>query len=178
MKTVALLAGHSTTDLGAVNPRTGHTEYGYNSFLVDLIADELARVGYVKPIIVHRESYSALPAKVNSTGADMAFEFHCNAFNGKASGTEMLYWHSSAKGRVMAEELQQAALCALALPDRGVKAIDSKARGGHLLRGTKMPCVIVESFFIDNDKDLRVGLDRQLQLAQAYAGAIEALCDE
>lgn len=175
MKTVALLAGHSTTDPGAINPNSGHTEYDYNLTLVGMIADELSRIGLVRPIIVHRETYSGLPVKVNTTGADLCLEFHCNAFNGKASGTEMLYWHTSKGGKAVAERLQSAVYEVLALPIRGAWAIDGKARGGHLLRGTVMPCVIVESFFIDNDNDLRAGLDNQLQLARAYAQAIEGM---
>lgn len=175
MKTVALITGHSTTDPGAVNPNTGHKEYDYNSELVSMISSRLAGAGLVRPIIVHRDTYSGLPAKVNATGADIALEFHCNAFNGKASGTEMLYWHTSGKGKAVAQQMQDAAYTVLALPYRGVKPINRKSRGGHLLRGTIMPCVIVESFFIDNDKDLRVGLDNQLQLASAYANAIEGM---
>ena len=173
MKTAAIIIGHSTTDPGAVNPNSGHTEYNYNLTLATLIADELMRGQTVLPYIVHRDTYKALPEKVNATGADIAIELHCNAFNGKASGTEMLYWHSSKRGELLARHLQEAAKLTLALPDRGIKPIDGKDRGGHLLKGTSMPCVIVESFFIDNDNDLRVGLDYQLPLAKAYAQAIE-----
>lgn len=175
MKTVALIPGHSTTDPGAINPNTGHTEYDYNLTLVDMIADELSRVGLVRPLIVHRETYQGLPAKVNSTGADIALEFHCNAFNGEATGTEMLHYSGSRKGLAVARAMMGAAYGALALPHRGVKHVRGRDRGAYLLRETKMPCVIVESFFIDNDNDLRVGLDKQLQLARAYAQAIEGL---
>lgn len=175
MKTIALIIGHSTTDPGAINPNTGHTEYDYNSGLVVMISNRLAGGGLVRPIIVHRDTYLDLPRQVNATGADVALEFHCNAFNAKASGTEMLYWHASGKGKGVAQQMQDAAYTVLALPYRGVKPISGNDRGGYLLRKTVMPCVIVESFFIDNDKDLRVGLNNQLQLASAYANAIEGM---
>lgn len=178
MKTVALLAGHSIKDPGAVNPNSGHTEYDYNRTLGNLIAIELAKVGVVRPLIVNRDTYKGLPSKVNATGADVAIELHCNAFNGEASGTEMLCWVNSKIGHLLADRLQNAAYKVLALPYRGVKRIGADDRGGYLLKRTEMPCVIVESFFIDNDNDLAVGLKYQHQLAKAYAQVIEDYLSE
>lgn len=173
MKTAAIIIGHSKTDSGALSPTSDWTEYKYNSILAELIASELSKVGSVKPLIVHRDTYGHLPAKVNATRADVALELHCNAFNTQVSGTEMLYWHTSSKGKALAEALQKAAYESLALPNRGVKPINSNARGGFLLKKTTMPCVIVESFFIDNDNDIEQGLQWQSVLATAYANAIE-----
>lgn len=174
MQRVALIPGHSTTDPGAINTFTGHTEYDYNLKLAYTVARKLAANGRLAPVIVHRSTYRDLPTKVNQTGAVVAVEFHCNAFNTRATGTEMLHWHTSVKGKHLAHALQDAALKALQLTDRGVKPIDGKSRGSYLLEQTSMPCVIAESFFIDNIKDLSVGLDNYEELAIRYADAIEA----
>ncbi len=168
---VALIVGHSAKDKGAVNKSTGIQEFDYNNDLVGHISNSLMKL-HVDHDIIYRDSYSGLPGKVNSTNADFALEFHCNAFNEKATGTEMLYWHSSLKGKWLAELCQEAAVKCLSLPDRGVKALNGSSRGGTLLRKTSMPTIIVESFFIDNDDDLSVGKSEIKRLAEAYVCAI------
>lgn len=173
MKTAAIIVGHSRARQGATNPHDGTTEFEYNEPLAQLIADQLQKCGAVRPVIVYRDSYSTLPGKVNETGADIAIELHCNAHNTEASGTEMLYWDTSRNGKRLAQELQNAAVTTLSLPDRGAKPIGADDRGGYLLRYTAMPCVIVESFFIDNDDDLAIGIEKRQALAVRYARAIE-----
>lgn len=173
MKTAAIIVGHSRVSQGAANPHCGTTEFEYNEPLAQLIADQLQKCGSVRPVIIYRDSYKTLSSKVNETGADIAIELHCNAHNTEVSGTEMLHWHTSQNGKRLAQELQNAAVTTLGLPDRGVKPIDADDRGGYLLRHTSMPCVIVESFFIDNDDDLAIGIEKRQALAVRYARAIE-----
>lgn len=172
MKTVALIIGHSQESQGAANAN-GMTEWKYNTELVAAIADQLRKCGSVKPIIVERDTYADLPDKVNATGADIAVSFHANAFNTEVSGSEVLYYHRSIAGKQLAQDIQQAAIVTLGLTDRGIKPKDESDRGGHMLRHTTMPCVIVEPFFIDNDSDLTIGFRKQNALAVRYARAIE-----
>ena len=102
----------------------------------------------------------------------MLQSLHCNAFNGNVSGTEVLYYHRSVKGRDMARILQNRLTGFLGFPDRGIKPRTSEDRGGYLLKYTIAPCVIAEPFFIDNNDDLdRVKQDLD-GLAHTYAGAI------
>lgn len=168
---IALIIGHSRQSEGASNVNTGETEWEYNRQLVGLIAGELAPEHDLA--IIHRDDgYNMLPSEVNETGADIAISFHCNAFDTRTSGTEVLYWHGSGKGRVLAEKLQAATVGVLGLTDRGVKPIGDGDRGAPLLRDTHMPCVLMESFFIDNDHDVSVGQHYKHKLAEAIAECI------
>jgi len=109
--------------------------------------------------------------QVNASGADFAVELHCNAYNGQASGTEMIIYPTSANGRRLATFMQRRVVEVLQLPDRGVKGPQGGGRGLAFLRNTRMPAVIAESFFIDNDSDLAVATERKQRLAAAYANA-------
>lgn len=171
-KIVALIVGHSQSSQGASNAN-GMTEWAFNHVLASLVANHLTASGKVKPVLIHRDTYSELPEKVNETGADIAVSFHANAFNTEATGSEVLYYHRSIKGRKLADIMQFAATDALGLTDRGIKPKNESDRGGHLLRHTSMPCVIVEPFFIDNSADLKIAMEKQCELAKNYAHAIE-----
>lgn len=161
------MIGHSLDKQGASNPTTGMTEYLYNERLAKRIADRLAAVGD-EPVIVYRDvPYSRLPEKVNSVGADVVVSLHCNAFDTQASGSEALHYATSQTGKTLARSILDEVVSTLGLADRGVKACHEKDRGGMLLRYTWRPCVILEPFFIDNDSDLRVGVDKYDELADA-----------
>lgn len=165
---IALIPGHGPKiDEGATNP-DGTTELDWNRDLVKRIASHLR--GRAEVVVVHRVSERLSPVdQINATDADVALEFHLNASNGKASGTEMI--HISKSGKFWADRLQKAAVEVLRLPDRGVKT-PFAGRGDRFLTKTKMPAVIVESFFIDNSDDLEVGNARKEELALAYAKAL------
>ena len=98
-----------------------------------------------------------------------------NAFNGRASGTEVLYYHRSEVGKTIAEILQGGLVDFLGLPDRGIKPKTSEDRGGYLLRYTNAPCVIAEPFFIDNDQDLAKAKENLDALAAVCASSIDEM---
>lgn len=168
---VALIVGHSTRDKGAINKERGLQEFDYNNELVKLISNHLCDMS-IDHDIIYRTTYSGLPAKVNSTNADFAIEFHCNAHNTHSSGSEVLYWCSSLKGQILADRINEATNRVLMLEDRGVKGVRNGQNGALLLRDTRMPCVINEPFFIDNDSDLSIGIEKRAELAKSYADAI------
>lgn len=171
IKTAALVIGHGPKlDKGAEN-RNGTTELAWNGDLARMIASELD--GRLNFKLVHRVTERLQPVKeTNETMADLAVELHLNSFNRLASGTEMI--HSGSVGsEKLATLLQAAAIKVLKLPDRGIK-LPQNGRGERWLKGTRMPAVIVESFFIDHDHDLRTGTERKLALAKAYADALVA----
>ena len=169
MAKCALVVGHKKMSPGAINENSAITEFNFNDRLAMDIEDALADLETVR---VYRRTYSQLPADINDIDSDFTISLHCNAFNKEASGTEVLYYHKSEKGRQMAEILQAKLLGALGLKDRGVKPKSSEDRGGFLLRYTNMPCLIAEPFFIDNDEDLAKANSNRKELVQAYADAI------
>lgn len=171
---VGLIIGHKASSQGASSSegRARLTEYKFNEELAHAIAKQFDSVPDITPVVVYRNTYSELPNDINQLGVDFAISLHCNAFNTEASGTEVLYYHSSERGKELAEILQACLVGVLALPDRGIKPKHSEDRGGYLLRETNMPCVIAEPFFIDNQIDLIAAGVRYEQLVQAYTTAI------
>lgn len=164
---VCISVGHSPEEQGAVNQTFALTEYAYNNELAYLISKELHKLGH-EVSLVRRKSLKELPKQINATGADVAVELHCNAFNKLVSGTEMLYHPTSTKGELLADFIQSAILDVLDLRDRGIVPSEREL----ILKKTTMPCVIVESGFIDNDVDCMVLMDKKKELALAIASGI------
>lgn len=173
MKKVALIVGHSKRDGGAINKKFGVNEFKWNSAVVKQLADILAGEPEFEPVVIYRDNYTSLPDKVNQTEPDIAIEFHCNAFDTNTSGSETVYLRSSLESKKLAEHFQSKMVQCLKLLDRGTRGILPTGRGGYLLQNTKMPCILVEPFFIDHDSDLLRATDKQRDLAQAYADAIK-----
>jgi N-acetylmuramoyl-L-alanine amidase len=169
---VCLDIGHQPSAPGAEN-RCGISEFAFNKRLAECIAKELAPLSRsLQAVPVYRRSFNELPAQINATGADFTVSLHANAYNGKASGTEVLYWYNSTKGKAAAQILQDFLVDALGLPNRGITAIDGNDRGGYFLKNTRMPHILAEPFFIDNDSDFSVANRKHRQLVEAYAMAI------
>ena len=178
MKKVALVIGHKESSPGAVNDELGVTEFAFNEPLAYSIAEKL-RLESIEPFIVYRDTYGALPEKVNDTGADICISLHCNAFNDNPNGTETLYFKGSSKGAQLAWFMQREVVDCLGTKDRGLKPCTydhvGKAgdRGGWLLAKTSMPCVICEPFFIDSLESLNNAQSKFEQLADAYVSGIK-----
>ena len=171
MKTIAIVVGHGPVkDRGATNP-DGTTELDWNRDLAVQIFEAIGDKARVS--VISRRLEGTPPVElVNATNADAAVELHLNAYNGSASGTEMIHYPTSNRGKALAVLLQQAAVEVLGLPNRGVKPPQAGGRGMKFVRDTRMPAVIVESFFIDNDRDLSIGNKQKARLAKAYAEAL------
>lgn len=173
---LALVIGHRKSDNGAHNAKYDITEWQYNKLLVAAIMTQLNE--HIEPILIFRDDssngYNTLPTKINNQNPDHIIEFHCNASSNKsASGTEMLYYHSSIKSKEFAEMLNNVVCNTLKNPKRDNKPISSKDQNGyHLLRNTKAPCVITEPFFLSNDVDTANALKRIGELATALADAL------
>ena len=167
---VALVIGHSQKRQGAYNQLYKMSEFKFN----DMVAHNIEEFGGIDGItLVYRDSYKDLPDQINRLGPEIIFSLHCNAFNTQASGTEVLYYHTSKMGKLIAGITQNHIVSALELPDRGIKAKKEEDRGGYLLRYTDAPCVIVEPFFIDNNDDYRKVRGRLDKLIFAYIESIK-----
>lgn len=183
MKTVCICVGHSTKDEGARSPDNKLGEYSFNKELADFIKAELLSAGVGTCVIVNRlttgggTTMSADIKAVNSIKSDCIIELHANAYNGKASGTETLYWHSSVKGKHLAECIQDEMVKTLGLANRGLKPIDGSGRGGAVLKGSYYPMVITEPFFIDNPSDLEKAIEKKKDLGAAIAKGIVKYLD-
>ena len=173
MKRIGIIVGHEPTKSGATSGT--ESEYSFNNKLAPQIATQLMLAGDFEPVIIYRaHGYNELPKEVNKTGVDIAISLHCNAFNTKTSGCEVLYYGTSSNSRKLASALQHTLVVALGNKSRGAKGITAGDRGGSLLQKTSMPCVISEAFFIDNQEELANANKKLDKLAKAYADAVKA----
>ena len=172
MKKCALVVGHKKSSPGASNKASGLTEFIFNDKLAIDIEEEISGVEVQR---VYRRTYNSLPGDINELDPDLIVSLHCNAFDGSASGTEVLYYHRSTKGELIASILNEHLVESLGLKNRGIKPKTAEDRGGYLLKNTVAPCVIVEPFFIDNNEDLKTVTDKRNLLVKAYANGIEAI---
>lgn len=164
----AIIVGHSPKKQGAYNEKYDESEFHFNSMIANLV---LIRTDIDIEVVYRTNGYSKLPTKVNATNADIAFSLHCNAFDKKASGTETLS-SGSYKSNQLAEIIQPKILEVFGLPNRGIKIRKRKDLGGLILHKTKMPIVLLEPFFIDNDSDMWEGLKKQEEYADAIIETI------
>ena len=174
MKICALVIGHKKLSPGASNSASGLSEFSFNDKLSAEIEREVSGVIVQR---VYRRTYRTLPGDINELNPDFIISLHCNAFNKKVSGTEVLYYHRSTKGKLMAEMINPKLFEALGLNNRGERPKHSEDRGGYLLKSTVAPCVIVEPFFIDNDSDLKIAMDNYDALVQSFSRSVEAIAN-
>ncbi len=174
-KLCALVIGHKKQTPGAANINKNITEFDFNEDLALRIEKKVEKSQVQR---IYRRTYKQLPDDINELNSDFTISLHCNAFDTNVSGTEVLYYHRSEKGKKMAEILLTHLVGHLKLAKRGIKPKTSEDRGGYLLRYTKAPCVIAEPFFIDNDDDLARALENIDGLAGTYAQAIDQISEE
>ena len=171
MAKCAIVIGHKPDKPGAKNIPSGISEFEFNDDLARRIEDQVRNVETVR---VFRQTRAGLPGDINALQPDFVISLHCNAFEpNRASGTEVIHYENSTKGRRLAEVVNKHLVNHLGLRDRGLHGRDVNGRGGQLLHGTNAPCVIAEPFFIDNDSDLARAQSDLDGLAGAYAAAIE-----
>jgi N-acetylmuramoyl-L-alanine amidase len=171
-KLCALVIGHKKSSPGASNDKSGLNEFDFNEELAILIEKKAQKAQIQR---IYRRTYQELPNDINALDPHFVVSLHCNAYDGRASGTEVLYYHRSEVGKRIAEILQRRLHDFLSLRDRGIKEKTTEDRGGYLLRYTKAPCVIAEPFFIDNNEDLAKARSDLAGLAGAYASAIDEI---
>lgn len=103
----------------------------------------------------------------NASGADLAIAHHFNSNPGEpATGVEVLYWHSNKTTQALAKAASSAIAKHYGLRNRGAKGRDNLG----FLKGTKMPALLIEWGFINNQADM----DKVLK---DLSGGVNALLD-
>ena len=182
MKKVAIIIGHSKLRQGAKNKRLKMSEYKYNKGLGEEIASfskVLMEDHKVDLRAFERwESINTMVGRVNKWNPDLVISLHCNAYNKKVSGGEILLHNhyrgvrpengtDTAEFKVLAEELIKLCATDMAIPNRGIVYRNSNQAGGYMLsRLDAKRAMLLESFFIDNDEDLQKGILFRFQLAR------------
>lgn len=184
-KKVVLVVGHSLVLQGAGNSQyqIEHkplTEYVFNEYLAKKIM-HMNKKANIEIVIEYRDTdYEALPSEVNEQDGDLVISMHCNAFNSKAEGCEVLYYEHTKISDQVAAAMNESLNTMLGNTNRGIKPRDhdrSKGvyeRGAYLMKYVKAPCVICEPFFIDNDDEVENALKNMDKLALGYLQGIES----
>lgn len=165
---VFLSAGHGGTDPGAIGNGLYEKTINLNTLLA--CKEILERHGI--DVVCSRVKDENDPVsheikEANSSNAKIAVSFHINA--GGGDGFEVYYYSSSKSGKKLAECCEKHAK-SIGQNSRGIKRGDNLA----FVKNTKMPAVLVESFFIDNTKDKMIGdtIEEQMAFGKTYAKAI------
>lgn len=87
---------------------------------------------------------------------EVMLSIHCNAANGKASGSECIYRGDQNKPK--AKAISKACSTALGIKDRGPK-VEADSQHGRLAVMAFQPCYLLEIGFIDNSTDRAALLD-------------------
>ena len=174
---IAVIAGHSTDDPGAVKddqipPITEHeVVQEITLYLIDRL-DE-ASIGWVSLNGTLKEKVKAC----NKLGVDLALEIHLNAapLAGTGYGTECLVYRQTnylatdnLKVYNLANDITRN-LRELGLAWRKVK----ERKDLYFLRKTRMPAVIVECFFLDNETEAAEFVTQTEQIAGAIFDAVK-----
>ena len=176
--------GKAVRDYGAENSITKMNEFTWNKdFVENYLLSELQKAGIKYQIVLRDVGITKLINDLNKAAGkdDIILSFHLNSGVATATGIETLYWHTSTKGKKLAEIVQKNLVSVLGLANRGIKirrkpvdkADELNQRGWTMFRDTKVPYVMLESFFISNDKDLKIGTERKTELAKAVVSAIK-----
>lgn len=172
LATIVIDAGHGGFDNGAMYQ--GRKEKNDNLDLALAVGNLLKQKGY--DVIFTRDSdvYQSPYEKAqiaNEAGADYFLSFHRNAaeqdntYNGVQ--TLIYSWDDPRAGQlagVINEELEKLGFQNLGIEER---------TGLVVLRQTEMPAVLIETGFIDHDKDNRIFDSRFDEIAEAIASAVE-----
>lgn len=170
MPTVILDAGHGGSDFGAVYQ--GRREKDDNLALTLAVGDLLAQAGvdvlYTRTTDIY-ETPTAKAQEGNASGADYFISIHRNSspIPNQYTGIESLVYNRNSTAAGIARNINRN-LEAIGFANQGINERPNLA----VLRRTRMPAVLVEAGFINNDNDNAL-FDVQFDaIAQAIADGI------
>jgi len=174
-KLCCLVIGHSFNKQGTHSGTMPLvTEYFFNAELAEKIKERFHEEYPSKKLkirIIHRETYSSLPEKVNFYKPDFTVSLHANSYNRNVSGSEVLYYGDNPVtikiANVFNDQFKK-----MMLRNRGIKRISWYNKGAYLLRKTKSHTIIAEPFFIDSETDLFYVRSNYKFLVELYVRAI------
>ncbi|WP_286316877.1 N-acetylmuramoyl-L-alanine amidase [Romboutsia ilealis] len=155
---IAITVGHSILKNGTCTSAKGEVlEYSYCKELAPILQKYLNTEGHSADVIVcpEREFIKASEEKnyklnkVNNKGYDLVAELHLNAYDGKAKGTEVLYY--SSKGKEYAQRVNDK--LDDIFTDRDIKKRDDL----YILTKTEPVAILIECFFCDSKEDYQRG---------------------
>ena len=157
---IALDAGHGGSDPGAVY--NGRNEKDDNLRLALAVGDILKNKG-VDVVYTRTDDIYETPFKkatdANDAGADYFVSFHRNSGENPntASGAQTLIYSNGGEKEKLARNIQDN------LVEQGFKDLGIVERPNLVvLKRTRMPAVLIETGFINNDKDRQCNRSRNI----------------
>ena len=150
----AIDAGHGVGDRNGAQGPSGLLERDVVLDISKRVRDLLVSQGDEVYLTRPNKNHVLLKDRVrraNNKKAEIFVSIHCNAFNGKVSGIETLYYPGSKNGQRLASLTQKELTKMLPTSnDRGLK----ERKNLYVLKHTKMPAILIELEFIDSMEDL------------------------
>ncbi len=180
VKTVLIDAGHNYTgrDTGAENKTLGLKEEEITWQIADKLRRKLENMGYnvvmtrdkITDSIANTSVLDSLQARVDlghEALADLFISIHCNA--GGGSGTEVYCFSENGYAGRLAKIVQKNIVAETELYNRGVKTANF-----FVIQNTLMPAILIETGFIDHQKDGAIlsSNSGQSAIASAVAEAV------
>ena len=171
---VGLINGHSIRDKGAENRIYGISEWTYNKQIIEKLIPLLQKDGIDVVTDEDEDAYLQEPKRMNGYNCDIIISLHANGFYSQtATGSEVIYWYSSQKGKRMAEVFQEEIHNVFKLGNRGIIPVDNNTiRGKYTLKATNCPCIIVEPFFITTHTNMLRANDIKVYYVDALRKSI------
>ncbi|WP_461884794.1 N-acetylmuramoyl-L-alanine amidase [Fusicatenibacter sp.] len=173
--TIVIDAGHGGSDPGAVYE--GRREKDDNLSLAMAVGELLSRQGisviYTRTADVYQTPFEKAQM-ANQADADFFLSFHRNSSEepNQYTGVETLVYDNSGIKQTMAENINGA------LSELGFRNLGVKARPGLVvLRRTKMPALLIETGFLNNEQDNALYDEKQEEIARAIADAVLGTLD-
>lgn len=165
-------AGHHNRDTGAIGVN-GRKENVETILFRNLVNAELLKLGKKVVVDDDDETLSQYLGRVNSADGDVVVEAHFNAFNGKATGVEVLVPdNANERSKSMARELVDGMAKIMGITNRGVKTEKQSARGRLAIMRKRGAVALIEICFIDNASDMAAYDRNRVNLACFVASVI------
>lgn len=169
-KIVAVTAGHSNTDAGAVNNKVHEQVVATDAR--NIVAWYLQNAGITVRMDGFGNENKPLREAVKLVkGSDIAIELHCNAsVNSSAKGVEVL---ANPQHKGLAQRIAQSIANVIGTPVRGDKGYKPENAGQHSrLAYVQAGGLVVELFFISNQDELDAWNNKKWLVCKAIANVI------
>ena len=165
---ICVNAGHCYgVDPGAIGQK-GTQEAYITKVIASHVKKYLEGKGY-GVVSVSDKSLAKVCQASNENKCDYFISIHCNAAENKAAnGTETFYYKGSAKGKKLAQAINDEIVNALRTRDRGIKENTSY----YVIKNTKAPAVLVECGFISNLNEEQLLIHKANVFAQCITRGI------
>lgn len=151
---IAIVVGHSQRKQGAYSTFLNISEWDYHSEVVKHLNQ--VDVYYRNPELSNIKGIYDVVKRLNKKRYDLVLSLHFNAFNARAKGCEVLYYHKNRWTAQVAANFVDLIHDKYGIDKRPIKGVYSRRQnGGPLILGSQNDTIILEPFFGDHQEALK-----------------------